>query len=367
MSTKKSKKSKETFEKVEMTVLTNETSEYTYQLGPQSLIGDTFYGSVYCVEKNLTEKALWTIVSKIISNDNIQWILQKEGTTKPTTPVNQTDITVIDLTKELEEKQRKRKEDNITDDQKFVLNALEPEEKLEKIIEAGLKNIWMVGPAGCGKSTIARNLAKKLNVPYLCVSCGVGTSAVEFVGYKYPEREATKFSEFYAKPSVILIDEITALDPSVGQVLNSALANDEIETTTGSVTRHKNCVIIATSNSFGTGASREYVANNQLDASTIDRFAGGVIEVDYSEKFESQYDKDVYEYIKQLRVITKKTNLRRVVSTRLLQAGHMLKTIGATDWKHTLIENWTLEEKKIVCQHTQALNDLYNKSLKQAA
>ena len=156
----------------------------------------------------------------------------------------------------------------------FTFTSLEPEEKLRRTIDAGIKNIWMVGPAGCGKSTMARNVASDKELPYLCISCGIGTSATEFIGYKYPTRETTRFSEYYSKPSIILIDELTALDPAVAQILNAALANDEIETTTGLVHRHPNCIIIATSNTFGFGCDRQYVANNQLDASTIDRFIG---------------------------------------------------------------------------------------------
>lgn len=41
-----------------------------------------------------------------------------------------------------------------------------------------MNNIWMVGPAGCGKSTIARNTAKELDVPYLCISCGKSTTSI---------------------------------------------------------------------------------------------------------------------------------------------------------------------------------------------
>lgn len=231
------------------------------------------------------------------------------------------------------------------EDNGFIFGDLEPEEKLHKIIEAGIKNIWMVGPAGCGKSTMARNIAEEMGIPYLCISCGIGTSATEFVGYKYPTREATRFGEYYAKPSIILIDEITALDPAVAQILNAALANDEIETTTGLVRRHSNCIIIATSNTFGFGCDRQYVANNQLDASTIDRFIGGIVEVTYSAKFESQYDKEVVDYINTLRKFVKETGLRKVISTRMVQAGHILKHNFFKDWKERLIVNWSDNEK----------------------
>lgn len=235
----------------------------------------------------------------------------------------------------------------------FDFSELTPEEKLAKVIDSGIKNIWMVGPAGCGKSTMARSVAKSLNLPYLCISCGIGTSATEFIGYKYPSRESTKFAEYYAKPSIILIDEMTALDPCVAQILNAALANDEIETTTGLVHRNPNCIIIATSNTFGLGADRQYVANNQLDASTIDRFIGGIIEIDYSSSYEKKYDKEVVEYVNYLREIIKDNSLRRIASTRMIQAGHKLKMNFFKDWREQLIINWSENEKNIVKDYLQ--------------
>lgn len=242
----------------------------------------------------------------------------------------------------------------------FSLNALDPEEQINKLITAGQKNIWMVGPAGCGKSTIARLVAEKRELPYLCVSCGIGTSSTEFVGYKYPNRESTKFAEYYGKPSIILIDEITALDPSVGQILNASLANDEIETTTGLVTRDPNCIIIATSNTFGTGGDRMYVANNQLDASTLDRFVGGILKVDYSEKYESQYDIETVAFANLLRNAITASSMRRIISTRFIQSASHLKKAGVKDWKESMLINWSSRELTLLqeyCKSTKGKKD----------
>lgn len=83
------------------------------------------------------------------------------------------------------------------------------------------------------------------------------------------------------------------------------------------------------------------MANNQLDASTIDRFIGGIVEVTYSAKYESQYDSEVVDYINTLRRFAKETNLRKVISTRMVQAGHTLKYNHFIDWKQRLIINWS--------------------------
>ena len=253
--------------------------------------------------------------------------------------------------KKLEEELKKKEEEKrMLDKLGIDFGKSDTVSKIKRTIEAGIKNIWLCGPAGCGKSFLTRQVANELGIPYLCISCGIGTSSTEFIGYKYPTRESTKFAEYYGKPSVILLDEFTALDPAVAQICNAALANDEIETTTGTVYRDPNCIIIATSNTFGSGASRQYVANNQLDASTIDRFVGGIIEVSYSELYESRYDTEVVSYVNKLRDIIKVYDFRRIASTRMIQAGCALKRAYVKDWKDQLIINWSKEEKRVVIE-----------------
>lgn len=257
--------------------------------------------------------------------------------------------------KQLEEKLKKAEEERkIMQELGIRFSSSDTPTRIKRTIEAGIKNIWLVGSAGCGKSAMTRQVAKELGLPYLCISCGIGTSSTEFLGYKYPTRESTKFAEYYSKPSIILLDEFTSLDPAVAQICNAALANDEIETTTGTVYRNPNCIIIATSNTFGSGANRQYVANNQLDASTIDRFIGGIIEVNYSKAFESQYDPEVVSYVNSLRNIIKTYDFRRIASTRMIQAGCALKKAYIMDWKEQLIINWSDNERRIVMENLAA-------------
>lgn len=357
---------KKTSKKASEALQESSSDSLTSKTNPKELeVGDQFFGSITTTKKNEAGKKsrykpidYWKVIKKekneatgntSFTVENLQGEKYKTSPgginmQKPSEHQEKLRKLTEKLKAEEEEKKRKAEEEAKMID----MSKLQPHEQLKRLIEAGMRNIWMVGPAGCGKSTMARMTAKELNLPYLCISCGIGTSATEFLGYKYPTRESTKFAEYYAKPSIILIDEMTALDPAVGQVLNAALANDEIETTTGLVSRNPECIIIATSNTFGSGASRQYVANNQLDASTIDRFIGGIIEVDYSVDYESQYDVDVVNYVWKLRECIKACNIRRIASTRMIQSGTRMKKAYFKNWKDMLICNWTDTEREMV-------------------
>lgn len=357
---------KKTSKKASEALQESSSDSLTSKTNPKELeVGDQFFGSITTTKKNEAGKKsrykpidYWKVIKKEKSEatGNTSFTVENsQGEKYKTSPSginiqnpseHQEKLRKLAEKLKAEEEEKKRKAE---EEAKMIdISKLQPHEQLKKLVEAGMRNIWMVGPAGCGKSTMARMTAKELNLPYLCISCGIGTSATEFLGYKYPTRESTKFAEYYAKPSIILIDEMTALDPAVGQVLNAALANDEIETTTGLVSRNPECIIIATSNTFGSGASRQYVANNQLDASTIDRFIGGIIEVDYSVDYESQYDVDVVNYVWKLRECIKACNIRRIASTRMIQSGTRMKKAYFKNWKDMLICNWTDTEREMV-------------------
>lgn len=218
---------------------------------------------------------------------------------------------------------------------------------IELLINAGITNIWLVGPAGCGKTTICGYVGEKLGVPVTVIPCGAGTSATTFLGYKYPEREGTPFVHAFAQEGIVVLDEFTSLEAQVAQIVNGALANGELSSTIGTFQRHEKCIIIATSNTFGKGGDRQYVANQQLDASTIDRFTGGILEIDYDDEYESQYDAEVVNYVRHLRKVVKQNGFREIVSTRAIIAACKLKAVGA-NWKESITTNWTKDEKACI-------------------
>lgn len=232
-----------------------------------------------------------------------------------------------------------------TDPKKVVGTGVD---ELVALIEAGQKNIWMVGPAGCGKTTMAMLAGEKLEMDVAVIACGAGTSATTFLGYKYPERESTKFVNAFSQPGIIILDEFPTLEAQVAQIVNAALANGELDATTGTFQRDPDCIIIATGNTFGYGADRMYNANNQLDEATRDRFTGGKISVDYSKEYESQFDPEVVKYVWHLRDVIQRNGMRKLASTRAIIAGEKLKKAGISDWKQRLIVDWSTDEKALV-------------------
>ena len=220
--------------------------------------------------------------------------------------------------------------------------------QIEALIAAGLENLYVVGPAGCGKTTSVSLAAEALGRELTSISCSLGTPAYTFTGRRHPisgEYEETEFTKAYQSGRVILLDEIDSLDPAVGNAANAALANGHLATPKGSVARHPDTVVIATANTYGTGANRQYVGRNQLDAATLDRFAGGMIEADYSQEYEAGFDAEVVKYVQDVRKHIADRQLRRLSSTRMIQACSKLKAAGLP-WKDQVTFGWSESEKQ---------------------
>ena len=145
---------------------------------------------------------------------------------------------------------------------------------LLQVLACGL-NVLLVGPAGTGKTTAARRAAEALGLGFSCLSVGPQTSKSDLLGFvdaggTYRE---SLFVQCYRDGGVFLLDEIDAGNAGVLTTLNAALAGDVMATPAGMVNRSPRFVCVAGANTYGQGASRQYVGRNQLDAATLDRFA----------------------------------------------------------------------------------------------
>lgn len=224
------------------------------------------------------------------------------------------------------------------------------------------ENILLVGPAGCGKSTVARLLSRVLKLKFGKVGGSGGMNENHLLGWLKQDLtggedhyQSTPFLTCYENGGVCLVDELDAMDENVMLALNSALDD------TGELpipkrkdkplaNKHEDFVCVATANTFGRGATRMYSGRNQLDEATVDRFRMGIIEVWYDDAIERAVcpDEDLRAWAQGVRDKIVRSDLRRVMSTRFMAKAY--KMMKARDWKLDKIKEkfflgWTNEEK----------------------
>ncbi len=208
--------------------------------------------------------------------------------------------------------------------------------KIHDIIEMR-ENLYLVGPAGSGKSKIAEISAEELGMPYSAPPIGRETTMAQLFGYfnaageyvRTPIRERAEFG------GVLHLEEIDFASPAVGTALNALLANEYIGFPDITVKRHPDCIIIASANTFGTGANAQYIGSLGLNAATLDRFI--FQEVGYDEKMESRIApcKDWMRHVQSIRAKVAKLGLKHVVSPRASIKGGKLIKSGKFTWEET--------------------------------
>jgi len=146
-------------------------------------------------------------------------------------------------------------------------------DKILRMVAAGVKP-FLVGPAGSGKTTISGQIAEALGLDFRAISVNAQTSKSDFLGYNDATGKyvSTPFREMYENGGLFLLDEIDAGNPNVLTALNSALDNGFCSFADKNVNRHVDFKVITGANTYGTGASYDYVGRNQLDGATLDRF-----------------------------------------------------------------------------------------------
>jgi hypothetical protein len=134
-------------------------------------------------------------------------------------------------------------------------------------------NVWLAGPAGSGKTTAARMTAEALGLAF--GPMGAMAQAHELVGFvdaggRYHD---TPFTRLYRDGGVCLLDEVDSSDAAVTLALNGPLDNGLMTLPTGeTIARHADFVCIGAGNTYGSGATAEYIGRNKLDGAFLDRF-----------------------------------------------------------------------------------------------
>lgn len=250
-------------------------------------------------------------------------------------------------------------------------------EKVLRLVKAGM-NVLLVGPAGCGKSTLAEQVAEAMKRRYGVLHCTAGSSESHLTGWLLPIEGNGKFvyvsSEFVdmyeSGDALFLLDEIDAADPNMLLVINGALANDSLHIPhrykEPRVKRGKNFSFIAAANTFGMGGDVMYAGRNQLDAATLDRFY--TIRMDYDSGLENEFLPHDYveptrwtastqdvttellteigNWISGIRSKVADNRMRRMISTRtFMKAAAALQVgISVAELKVDLLAGWTRDE-----------------------
>lgn len=199
-------------------------------------------------------------------------------------------------------------------------------EKILRMIGAGL-HVYLYGPAGTGKTQAAENAAQALGKPFYCISVCAQSTKSDLLGFidatgKYCP---SLFRKAFEEGGVFLIDEIDNGNPNVLAVLNAALANCVCAFPDGMVKRHPEFICIAAANTFGTGADRQYIGRNQIDAATLNRFVQ--VPVNYDEKLEQALYGPIAADVQKIRAALKGErvviSMRNIANTcKLIAAGY---------------------------------------------
>ena len=198
-------------------------------------------------------------------------------------------------------------------------------------------HVFLVGPAGSGKTSAARAAAEDLELPYYEKSMGPQTSEWNLVGFVNPTNGQYIpgcLREPFENGGVLLLDEMDAANPGVLTTLNAALANGHYTFPDGvEVERHPDFRCVAAGNTFGGGADRVYVGRNQLDGASLDRFAN--VPMDYDEDAEFHWagldQRDWVSYVQRLRHAAENASMRVIISPRASIAGAKLLRAGKLD------------------------------------
>jgi hypothetical protein len=213
-------------------------------------------------------------------------------------------------------------------------------------------NIMLSGPTGSGKTHAVEQLAKALGLEFY--TNGAISMDHQLVGFKdaagnYHE---TALRKAFGRPAIYLFDEIDSSDNSPLLCLAGALANGGFEFPDVFVERHPDSIIIAAGNTWGNGATAEFVGRNRLDGAIKSRFPVR-IQWDYDEALERDISGNIDWAcrVQKARANAKRAGIKVQIDPRMTQAGAAIIAAGMTANEAaelTYLAELTAEQRKMV-------------------
>jgi MoxR-like ATPase len=229
----------------------------------------------------------------------------------------------------------------------------------------------LVGPAGCGKTTMASQLAEALELQFASVCLTSGASETWLFGRQTPNGFVEgPFAKLYREGGVFLADEMDAADANLLLSLNTALSHSQIINPMSGETlvKHKDFIFVGAANTNGKGATQVYTGRTRLDAATLDRFV--IFNVDYDQELEKELcpDETLYNILNEVRRELKNEGQDEFVSTRAFKNLYRLNQSGLDldELFAILTANWGDQSTKIAMNVVQSAKKGKPKSGKKA-
>lgn len=205
-------------------------------------------------------------------------------------------------------------------------------------------NVWLVGPAGTGKTQAAHAAAKALGLKFTPKAVGPTSAEYDLLGYNNANGAWTKgaFYDSFKHGGVLLIDEIDGASGDSLIAINGMLANGWAMFGDEYVEKHPDFRVIAAANTIGTGRDSVYIGRSQLDGATLDRFSN--LRWGYDKGIEdsicatweaaaparASQVRAWYTYVLRVRAAVESVDVRMPVTTRALLDG--AKLIAGEGW-----------------------------------
>jgi cobaltochelatase CobS len=212
--------------------------------------------------------------------------------------------------------------------------------------------IWIAGPAGSGKTHAGLMAAQALGRDFHLN--GAIAMPHELLGFidaagKY---HATPFRQAYEHGGVYMFDEVDASENGALLPLNPAIANGFCAFPDKTVQRHPDCIIVASANTWGLGATADYVGRSKIDAAFLSRFPVR-ISWDYDTALEVAIsgNEGFARRVIAARERARAAGLKVIIDPRASQAGAALIANGMSDddaARLTYLANLSAEQAAIV-------------------
>lgn len=160
----------------------------------------------------------------------------------------------------------------------------------------------LTGPAGCGKTRMAAQVAEALDLPFYTVNMSEGVTEGALFGQRTLEPDGSTgwsdgiVTKAFESGGLLFVDEMDNADPNLMVGLNQILDGSKVVSMAHRVhkpmaKRHSDFLVLCGANTLLNG-SAEYSARNAMDGATVDRFMGAIEPIDYCRTLERNLIQD---------------------------------------------------------------------------